>query len=296
MEKLKINKKKLALAIGLNVFGNLLYAIGVIVFCEPNSLITGGVTGISLALHYSFDINTSYFAFGFNAVFFIIGLIVLGKKFALSTLCSSIIYPCWMLLLENLDLSAFATNDVFIATIASGLFMGLGIGLVMRSGGSTGGVDVIVLILHKYANLSIGLGVTILDVLTLAVQLFQPEVTFTIFAYGILMIIIYSVIIDKVVLFGNNKIQIKILTHKEEAMSQMILNQMDRGLTYLHSQTGYLKEEVNYILTVVDIRELPKAKKMIYEIDKDAFVVISNVSEVRGHGFSSEKIYQRKSN
>ncbi|UKI50244.1 MAG: YitT family protein [Clostridium sp.] len=73
----------------------------------------------------------------------------------------------------------------------------------------------------------------------------------------------------------------------------MILNQMDRGLTYLHSKTGYLKEETDYILTVVEIRELPRIKKLIYEIDPEAFVVISNVKEVKGHGFTSAKVYKK---
>ena len=142
--------KKVLFAVFLNVFGNLLYAMGVILFCEPNNMITGGVTGISLALHYLFDVNTSYFTFIFNAVFFVIGLIVLGKKFALSTLASSIIYPLWMLLLEFICKDYNLTDDLMMATVFGGVLMGVGIGLVMRSGGSTGGVDVIVLILNKY--------------------------------------------------------------------------------------------------------------------------------------------------
>lgn len=292
MKKLNLSKKKIISFLLLNIIGNFLYAFGVIAFCESNHLITGGMTGIALALHYHFNIKTSYLTFGFNAFFFILGYLVLGKKFALSTLCATIIYPLCMMILELINFDFFITDELLISTIGAGLFMGVGIGLVMRSGGSTGGIDVLVLILHKYFHLGVGLGVTICDVLTLCVQLFEANVTFTLFAYGIMMIVIYSIMIDKVVLYGNNKIEIKILTKKSEEMSNMILNDLDRGLTYLHAQTGYLKEEVNYILTVIDIRELPKTKKMIYEIDPESFVVISNVNEVKGHGFSEEKVYK----
>lgn len=292
-----INKKKLITSFLLCVIGNLIYALSVIIFCEPHGLITGGVTGVSLALHYATGINTSYFTFTFNAIFFILGFFVLGKKFAASTLCSTINYPLWMLVLEFFDFSYFNQNvDTLVAVISSGVLMGIGIGLVMRSGGSTGGIDVVVLILNKYLNFPVGLGVSVIDIFTLAVQLFLPNVTFNLFVYGILMIIIYSIIIDKVLTFGHNKLQIKILSNNNDLISDMILNQMDRGLTYLHSKTGYLKEETDYILTVVEIRELPRIKKLIYEIDPEAFVVISNVKEVKGHGFTSAKVYKNKEN
>lgn len=287
-----IDTKKILMAICLSVFGNLLYAMGVILFIEPNNLITGGMTGIALALHYVLDFPTSILAFIFNAIFFIIGWIFLGKKFALSTLASTILYPIWMLVLENIGFGGQITDDRIIATVFGGILMGAGIGAVIRGGGSTGGIDVLVLILKKYVNISVGLGITILDVLTLAVQLFFPNVTFTMFAYGIVIIAIYSIVIDKVVLFGNNKLEIKILTDKQDEMRDMILYQLDRGLTYLHAKTGYLQREIEYILTVVDMFELSKAKKMIYSIDPNAFVIITPVSEVRGRGFSTAKIYQ----
>lgn len=285
--------KKIIIFILLTLFGNFFYAFGVIAFCTPNKLITGGMTGIAIALNYAFGIKVSYLTFGFNAFFFILGFFVLGKKFALSTLASSIIYPAWMFVLEFFNYDAFIIDPI-LATIASGLFMGLGIGLVLRSGGSTGGIDVLVLILNKYCHLPVGAGVTICDVATLLGQFFSPKTTVNLVGYGIMMIVIYSVIIDKVLLYGNNKIQIKILTKEEDRMSEMIFKELDRGLTYLHAKTGYLQNEVNYILTVVDIREIAKTKKLIYAIDPDAFVVFSNVNEVNGRGFSREKIYQSR--
>lgn len=280
----------------LNVIGNFIYAFGIVAFCKPNHLITGGTTGISLALSYIFNTQVSYFQYAFNVLFFLIGLFVLGKKFALSTLVSSLLCPSFMFILEFLDFSFFIMGDLLMPTLITGLCMGIGIGLVIRSGSSTGGVDVIVLILNKYLHLPIGVGLTLLDAILLSVQLMDTNVSILLFFYGILMIIIYSLIIDKVVLYGNDRIEIKILTRENEKISQMILNELDRGITYLHAKTGYLGEEVDYILTVVNIRQLAYVKKMIYEIDPEAFVIVSNVSEVMGRGFSLDKVYSNKKN
>lgn len=292
MVKGNLNYKKVWSFIFLNVVGNFLYAFGIVAFCKPNGLITGGTTGISLALARLLDTNVSYFQYAFNVFFFLLGYFVLGKKFAFSTIVSSLLCPTWMLILEFFDYSIFSLNDSLLATLATGILMGLGIGMVIRSGSSTGGIDVVVLIIHKYLKLPISVGLTLCDACLLLAQLFDAHVTINLLFYGVLMIILYSAIIDKVVLYGNDKIQIKILTKKIDEVSNMILNDLDRGLTYLHAKTGYKKEEVDYILTVVELRELPKTKKKIYEIDKEAFVVISNVNEVSGRGFSLDKVYE----
>lgn len=288
-------RKRLILNIILSLVGNFIYAFGVHVFCENNGLVTGGVTGISVALHYFTGVNTAYFAWGFNIIFFIIGFIVLGKRFALSTLASTILYPFFMFLLSFGNYDFFKTGELFISTICSGVLMGVGIGLVMRTGGSTGGLDVPVLILNKYLHMPVGLGITLFDILTLAIQLIIPSAIpdpqFVMLIYGFIMIIIYSICIDYTLLAGKKSIEIKILTNKKDEVSDFILNKMNRGLTYLHSKTGYLHVETDYILVVLDMRELPRFKDEILHIDPNAFVVISSVKEVAGRGFSKEKSY-----
>ncbi len=294
MKKIKLDKNKVLSFVMLNVLGNFLYAFGIVAFCKPNNLITGGTTGISLALARLLSTNVSYFQYAFNLLFFLLGFFVLGKKFAFSTIVSSILCPTFMLILESFSFNYFILKDPLLATLATGLFMGVGIGLIIRSGSSTGGIDVVVLIMNKYLRLPIGIGLTMCDAILLGAQLFDANVTINLFLYGILMIVIYSTIIDRVVLYGNDKIEIKILTKDNEKMSNMILNDLDRGLTYLHAKTGYLGDEIDYILTVVELRELPKTKKKIYEIDPEAFVVISNVNEVSGRGFSMAKVYHKE--
>jgi uncharacterized membrane-anchored protein YitT (DUF2179 family) len=199
-----MNKQKvlsLIKYISLIILGNFLYSFGIMVFIEPHNLITGGMTGVSLFLHYQLGWNLSIIILCFNILFFLIGLIFVGKKFALNTLASSLIYPICVLLFENLDLQFFHLNDIWLNVICGGLIIGAGLGIIMKSGASTGGVDVLAIIVVRYLKqLSVGTTLLFLDVLVMLIQL--PSAGLEKFIFGAILAVVYSFAIDKVMLSG----------------------------------------------------------------------------------------------
>ena len=228
--------------------------------------------------------------FALNAIFFILGLVVLGKKFALSTLASSIINPICIALLEFLDLSAFQFEELWLSLIAGGACIGFGLGLVMRVGASTGGVDIIAIMINrKFSFITMGFAISAIDIIILLIQLVIKPLEFVL--YGIVLAAIYSGVIDKIVMAGNDRVEVLIISKKEMEIRNLIMHQFDRGVTLLHSKTGYLENELDTILTVIDIRDIGRVKERVYNIDPDAFLVISKVSEVGGRGFTSDKKY-----
>lgn len=284
------------------VLGNSLYAFGVRAFIEPSGLITGGCTGISLflsrTLHISFipdNMLLPIISFILNAIFFFIGLIFIGKKFALTTLASTIIFPIVTAILGLVDLSVFYLDDIWLNVICAGVIIGVGLGFIVRSGASTGGMDIpAILINRKVKFISIGTALIFFDCVAMIVQI--PTAGFENFIFGAILAVIYSGSIDKVILFGKTKIQMLIISKHQVEIQQMIMTEFDRGVTLMHSQTGYLKEEIETILTVVDMRELAKVKDRVTEIDPDAFLVINKVNEVAGRGFTTKKVYHEHTN
>ena len=291
MKKLIKKHWKLVLAL---ILGNFIYSFGVIAFIEPNGLITGGVTGISLFLHYIFtDVPVSLFALILNLLFFFLGWLTLGKKFALSTLASTIINPFCFWLLEFFDYSFLSFSDLWLSLICGGALIGLGLGIVMREGSSTGGVDIVAILINRYFKfITIGVSISVLDIIILLVQLTMKPFEFVI--YGVILALVYSFIIDKLIMTGNDRVELKIISKKEAEIRKVILEEFDRGVTLLHTKTGYLETEKDMILTVISYRELMRVRAKVNEIDHEAFMIISKVSEVNGHGFSLAKNYLNK--
>ena len=271
------------------VGGNLIYAAGVVFFIMPSGLITGGTTGIALTVHQLTGLNVSYFILAFNLFMFLLGFFVLGKKFALTTLISTFCYPVALELLKTVAGEYPLTNDIFLNTLFGGICIGVSIAMVIRVGASTGGMDIPPLILQKQFRIPISVSLYVADCLILVFQAVFSERQKIL--YGIVLVLIYSIVIDKLLMLGASKMQIKIISHKAMEIKSAIILQIDRGVTLLHGSSGYLEEEMDVVLSVVSGRELVKVEKLVHEIDKEAFVMISRVNEVRGRGFSSGKKY-----
>ncbi|MGE4353414.1 MAG: YitT family protein [Oscillospiraceae bacterium] len=274
------------------IFGNFLYAAGVVFFIMPSGLITGGTTGIALWANHYFDIPVSCFVLWFNFAMFVIGFLILGKSFAITTLISTFCYPLALAFLQQKAGEFILTDDILLCTIFGGICIGTSIALVIRAGASTGGMDIPPLILNKYTRVPISVSLYLADcVILIAQAAFSDKEKIL---YGILLVIIYSIVLDKLLIFGTNKMQLKILSDKVEEIRRAILSDVDRGVTLLHSKTGYLEKESDILLSVVSNRELYKVEKLVHQIDENAFVIISRVSEVKGRGFSVEKKYLKK--
>ena len=272
------------------LLGNLIYATAVVAFIMPNGLITGGTTGLSLFANKQFGISVSGFVAVFNIAMFLLGLAVLGFKFALSTLLSTIVYPVFLELIQQVPLLQGLTDDPLLAVILAGLMVGFGLGLVVKVGGSTGGMDIPPLVLNKKIGLSVSVGLYLFDFSILIIQMFFTNRENVL--YGIVLVLIYTVVLDKVLLMGEKQMQVKIISNQYEKINRAILTQLNRGSTLLESLGGFEKKEGYVVMSIVSRRELGQLQKIVQETDPAAFMIINQVNEVRGRGFSLEKQYK----
>ena len=272
------------------VAGNMLYALMVKFFLLPAGLVTGGTTGLALIAERLWNVPISGFVFVFNVVMLIIGWLVLGKAFALTTIASSLLYPFFLEVCNRIFGDLVLTQDPMLCTVFFGVGIGVALGVVIRSGASTGGMDIPPLVLNKLFRIPVSVGLYTFDFCILLAQLFfRPAETVL---YGIVMTLIYTVVIDKMLLLGQSRTELKIVSAKSRQISDAILKQVDRGVTLLNGQGGYLGNETQIVLTVISNRELIKVEQLVHQIDPECFMVVSRVSEVRGRGFSLNKQYQ----
>lgn len=272
------------------LIGNTIYALAVTMFILPNGLITGGTTGLALFINNLTGLSISSFVMIFNIAMFILGAFVLGKKFALTTLISTFYYPIILEAVQHIPFLKNMTQDTLLSTIYAGLMIGFSIGLVIRCGASTGGMDIPPLVLNKKFGLPISVLLYVFDCFILLSQMLIAEKEQIL--YGILLVLIYTIVLDKILLFGDSKMQVKIISKQYEKITDIIIHELDRGATLLHSQTGYYKEDIKVVLTVVSNRELPRLNETVLSIDPHAFMIINQISQVKGRGFTSEKVYK----
>ncbi len=287
------NKKYLKMIYNLLlvVLGNATYALAVKLFILPNDLMTGGTTGIALVInHYFNGVSISAFVLGFNILMLLVGLALLGKKFAFSTIVSSIAYPLALELFDRLFGNVVLTEDMLLNTIFAGLGIGVGLGIVIRNGASTGGMDIPPLVLNRYFKIPVSVSLYVFDMCILLGQAVYNPLEGIL--YGILLILVYSVVLDKLMLMGTTRTEVKVVSGHAEEIRKVILSEVDRGVTLLYGESGYLQQDTQVILSIVSNRELPQVEKLIHSIDPESFMIISRVSEVRGRGFSMSKEYK----
>lgn len=269
--------------------GNLIYALGITMFILPNGLITGGTTGLALFFNQTVHFPVSRFVMLFNVFMFLLGLFVLGKKFALTTLISTFFYPVALEGLSYIPFLQHMTDNTLLSTIFGGLMIGFGIGIVIKAGASTGGMDIPPLVLNKKLGISVSAAMYAFDFFILLLQMLFTDREMVL--YGILLVIIYTTMLDKVLVMGSSRMQVKIVSRHYEEITTQIIHQLDRGATLLESETGFYHRETKTILTVVSNRELPRLNAMVLDTDPDAFMIINQVNEVKGRGFTRDKVY-----
>ncbi len=272
--------------------GNTLYSLGVALFVLPTGLITGGTTGLGLVAQNYLHIPLSAFVAVFNLAMFLLGLAVLGKVFALTTVISSFYYPFILAVFQGAIGDVHLTDDPLLATILAGVMIGAGMGIVIRAGASTGGMDIPPLVLQKKLKIPVSLSLYAFDCCILLLQALFSNVEQVL--YGLVMVLLYTLTLNKALMLGTGQMQLKVVSKQYQAISQAIQKQMDRGTTLFHSQGGYDGKEGSTVLTVVDRRELSKLTELVTSIDPNAFMVVSQVNEVRGRGFTLPKRYGKK--
>lgn len=266
------------------IAGNIIDAAGFTLFVLPSGLITGGTSGLGLFAHRLCGVPVSVFVFVFNVLMLVIGLLLLGRKFAASTVLSSLFYPVAIWIIERISAGYVITDNIFLCTVMGGLLIGAGVGLVLRAGASSGGLDIPPLIMHKYFRLPLSTTIYAIDITVLLLQAIWDFGDNAL--YGIVLVLIYSVVIDKFQLIGKTMLQVKIISPRTLAIRDAIFKELDRGVTMVHSRTGYLENDTEMLLSVVSNREIVKIHRIVKETDPNAFMIINRVSEVMGEGFS----------
>lgn len=286
MSKTKFHKRRL-LSILAVVVGNFLYALSVKVFLLPTGLVTGGTTGLAMVVNHLCGLPVSAFVLAFNVVMLLLGWWLLGRGFALTTLASSFLYPAFLEVIGWFLGDRVLTNDLLLNTIFFGIGIGVSLGMVIRAGASTGGMDIPMLVVQKYLRIPVSVSMYVFDFLILLMQLaFSPVENVL---YGIVLAIIYTVVLDKMLMLGTSRTEVKIVSARAREISAAILSQVDRGVTLLHGEGGYLHAQTEIVMSVVSNRELIKLERLVHDIDPECFMVVSRVSEVHGRGFTIDR-------
>lgn len=275
------------LSLLLVVVGNMLFVLSAKLFLLPAGLISSGTTGIALVVNRLTGIPLSGFILTFNIAMLCVGWWLLGRQFALTTVFSSLFYPLALEFLNRFLGDFRVTEDIFLNLLFAGLGLGLSLGLVMRGGASTGGIDIPPLILRKFFRIPVSASLWAFDFCILLAQMtYHPAEDLL---YGILMLITLSTTLNKVLLFGTSKTEVKIVSPKADQIRDAILSQVDRGVTMLHGEGGYLHASTEVILSIVSNHEMLKIERLARDLDPDCFMIVSRVTEVWGRGFSRGK-------
>lgn len=272
------------------LLGNALYTVAVVFFILPAGLITGGTTGIALLVQHYTGLPVSSFVSVFNVAMFVLGAVVLGRQFALTTLISTFAYPLFLRLTETVAAQTGPlSQDPMLCTVFAGLLIGVGIALVIQQGASTGGMDIPPLVMNKYTGVSVAVGMYAFDIMILAAQMIISNREQVL--YGILLVCIYSVVLEEFLLMGKSQVQVKVVSLRYREINRVLHERLDRGTTLVTAQGGYSRQDVQLVLSVVSRRELFRVTELIRQIDPEAFLIIEQVKEVHGRGFTAGKKY-----
>ena len=269
------------------ILGNLIFALGIAVFVIPNGLILGGSTGLALSVQHFLGIDITITVAIINIVTFLAGLFILGKKFAATTLISTFIFPIFLNYFKDIERFENITSDLLLASIFTALLVGTGVGIVLRVGASTGGLDIPAIILNKKKGIPIAVVLYAIDISILLSQMIFSNTEQIL--YGIIIVLITTMVINKVIVYGKNDFMVTIISEKYLEISENIHNKIDRGTTFIDIQTGYKKNTQQAVMSVISKRELHSLNKLVQEIDPKAFIIINQVNQVKGRGFSLDK-------
>lgn len=288
--------------------GILLFVLGWNVFLVPNNLVGGGVTGIASILQYAtggaFKMGTTYFAI--NAVLLIIALFTLGRSFGGKTVYATIIASIglnWLQGIIPMDIiqTLAIDNGKLMSTIMGGVFVGVGIGLTMSQGGSTGGTDIIALIVNKYRGMSPGRMILMTDVCVILSSFFVPSYTpdgglmpwtekLTTVIYGFMLVVICSTVLDLYLSGAKQSVQLFILSKKYAEIADAITHDLHRGVTVLDGKGWYTKQSTEVLMVLTRKSDLNILLKYIKMIDPNAFLSVASVTGVYGQGFETIKL------
>lgn len=292
-------------------FGLLLYTLGWDTFLIPNGLVGGGVTGISAILLYAFKIPLSVTFFVINAILLVIGLKILGKGFGAKTIYAIIVASVFLdvvpeFLSEDFIREFATSNGKLLCALCGGIMAGLGIGICFSQGGSTGGTDIVALIISKLRNIAPGRIILTIDIFIVASALLLPakeivdaagNVTgvqpfgekLAIVLYGYILVFTTGYVIDLFISGTKQSLQIFIISEKYDEIADLVITDLKRGVTLLDSEGWYTKKKGKILMVMIRKHDISLLYRIIKSVDKNAFISVSSVSGVYGNGFDAMK-------
>ena len=269
------------------IVGNIFIALAVNTLILENNIIVGGTSGIGNVLNHYFQIPVSLTVGCLNVVLFLLGLFFIGKAFAMTTLISTFLFPIFLQFFESHAMFHHYLDDPLLAAILAACLVGVGIGLILKANASTGGVDILAILLNKKFGFPVHIVLNCIDLSILVLQFTFNDTTHVL--YGVMIVMITAVVLNKTLTQGTSLVQLTVISDYYEDIKKIILYDYDAGVTLLASEKGYTKETSKVLLSVMPYRKLPAIKAKIHEIDPLAFVIVSHVEEVGGKGFTLEK-------
>ena len=271
------------------IVGNLILAFLVAAFVAPNEIVIGGVTGLGFVLEKIFLIDAVSIIFILNILLLTAGGIVLGKTFFISTAASSLLYPLFLRWVQYIPGISSMTENKLLASIVGGCLLGIALGLVIRVGSSTGGMDSLNMMLHKWLHVPVSLLFYVTDAIVIFWQALYTN--FENVLYGIVMLIIETLVLNQMMQLGQTQMQVFVVSSAYEKIRQKIIDKIDAGVTMIMIETGYSGVERKAVMCIVQPRKVFMLKELILSEDKWAFITIMQIREVHGRGFTAERKY-----
>ena len=272
--------------LGQILIGNFILALGVSCFVVPNNILSGGVAGVSIALEPLIPfISPNNMITLLTIVLFIFGGIFLGKGFFFKTLISTIVYPLFVYIISFFMQGALITENALLASLYSGILSGAGVGIVFRTGASTGGMDIPALIIHKWTNIPLSTVVMVIDGLTVLLGITTHSLEAAMI--GLISVWSCSYVIDWILSYGGQKTKsIMIISDHYDELIGQIRNELDRSSTLLEAEGTYTREKKKVLLVVVENKQYPILNRLILSVDPNAFIIVQDAHEIQGNGFT----------
>ncbi|MDH8701929.1 uncharacterized membrane-anchored protein YitT (DUF2179 family) [Dysgonomonadaceae bacterium PH5-43] len=270
------------------LLGLLLYVIGVTGFFLPSEITTGGLTGVTALIFYATDIPVWISYLSINTVLLLFSIKIFGFKFSLKTIINVVILTLLLSVFQSLITEPIVQGEPFMSCILGGVLCGTGLGLVLNFKGSTGGTDIIALIISKHSNMSIGRAFLLCDVLIICSSYFIFQSVEKI-VYGLVTMAVMSYVIDLVLEGAKQSVQFFIFSSKYDEIADAIFKEIDRGCTILEGTGWYTKKNVKIVMVIARRTESTTIFRIIDRIDPKAFISQGSVRGVYGEGFQKIK-------
>ncbi|MDP8242258.1 MAG: YitT family protein [Candidatus Celaenobacter antarcticus] len=277
--KLKIVLEYLIILIGAAMMG-----LSIVLFLSPNKIAAGGVSGLSVVINHLFNLPIGLIMLVFNIPLFLIGLKALGKRFGIRTLFGMIAFSLFTDFFNNILHLPAVTEDPLLASLYGGLLLGIGLGIVFKANGSTGGSDIVAQIFSQKRIMTAGNTFILIDFIVISIAGFCFKgVEYAL--WGFIALYVSSKVIDVIIAgLGYAKATL-IISDKSEEIKDLIFEKMNRGVTFLKSEGAYSRKSRDVVLCIVSRREIAKLSEIVKLTDPDAFVIIQEVHQILGKGF-----------